>query len=59
MEEINPNMPLEFSVQPDTLIRVLMTFKGLNKPIYVEEQQLEIPKRIGFVAVEWGGTEIK
>ena len=58
-EEINQNMPLEFSVQPDTLIRVLMTYKGLDKPIDVEEQQLETPERTGFVAVEWGGTEIK
>lgn len=59
IEEINQNMPLEFSVQPDSLIRVLMTYKGLNRPIEVEEQQLEIPDRTGFVAVEWGGTEIK
>lgn len=59
MEEINSNMPLEFSTEPDSIIRVLMTYKGINSPIEVEEQQLEIPKREGFVAVEWGGTEIK
>ena len=28
MEEINKNMPLEFSVKPDTIIRVLMQYKG-------------------------------
>jgi len=59
MEEINKNMPLEFSVQPDSLIRVLMAFKALNEYIEVPEQKLETPKRDGFVAVEWGGTEIK
>ena len=59
MEEITANMPLEFSVEPDTLIRVLMTFKGLKNPISVQEQQLETPNRTGFVAVEWGGTEIQ
>lgn len=59
IEEINKNMPLEFSVEPDTLVRILMTYKGLDKPIDVEEQQLETPERKGFVAVEWGGTEIK
>lgn len=58
-EEINQNMPLEFSIQPDTLIRVLMTYKKIDKPIDVEEQQLETPERTGFVAVEWGGTEIE
>ena len=59
MEEINQNMPLEFSTNPDTLIRVLMTYKPLEHPIDVEEQQLSTPERIGFVAVEWGGTQIK
>ena len=59
MEEINRNMPLEFSVEPDTLIRVMMEFKGLDEPISVTEQQLETPVRTGFVIVEWGGTEIK
>ena len=59
IEEINHNMPLEFSVQPDTIIRVLMTYKGLDTLIDIEEQQLVTPERTGFVAVEWGGTEIK
>ena len=59
IDEINQNMPLEFSTNPDTLIRVLMTYKPLEHPIDVEEQQLSTPERIGFVAVEWGGAQIK
>ena len=59
LDEINDNMPLEINPNPDTVIRVLMTFKGLDKPIEVQEQQLITPERKGFVAVEWGGTEIK
>ena len=59
MDELNKNMPSEFSVEPDTIIRVLMQFKGLESPIEVQEQKLETPERTGFVAVEWGGTEIK
>ena len=43
---------------PDTIIRVIMTFKGLENPIDVQEQKLETLNRTGFVAVEWGGTEI-
>lgn len=58
MEEINEYMPLEFSVEPDTLIRVLMQFKGLDEYIEIEEQKLITPNRTGFVAVEWGGTEL-
>lgn len=59
LDEINENMPLEINPNPDTIIRVLMTFKGLDNPIKVQEQQLTTPERSGFVAVEWGGTEIK
>ena len=57
-EEINENMGLEIEPKPDSVIRVMMTFKGLNRKIEVEEQELESPKRDGFVAVEWGGTKI-
>lgn len=59
LDEINANMPLKISPEPDTTIRVLMTFKGLDNPIEVKEQNLITPERKGFVAVEWGGTEIK
>ena len=59
MDEINENMPLKIDPNPDTIIRVLMTFKGLENPIDVKEQKLETPNRTGFVAVEWGGTKIK
>ena len=59
LDEINKNMPLEINPNPNTIIRVLMTYKGLETPIDITEQQLETPTRTGFVAVEWGGTEIK
>ena len=58
-EEINNNMPLDIEPNPSTIIRVLMTYKGLEEPIEVEEQNLEKTERNGFVVVEWGGTEIK
>ena len=50
------NMPLEFSEKPDTLIRVMMDFKGLDEPIKVKEQHLTKVERTGFTIVEWGGT---
>ena len=59
MDEINKNMPLEINPSPDSVIRVLMTFKKLENPIDVQEQKVQTPNRTGFVAVEWGGTEIK
>lgn len=57
-DEINENMPIKFSKKPDSLIRILMTYKKIDKPITIKEQKLETPKREGFVAVEWGGVEI-
>ena len=58
-EEMNRNMPLIITPAPDTTIRVMMEFKGLNKKISVDAQVLTTPQRQGFVVVEWGGTEIK
>jgi len=44
--------------KPDTLIEILVYFKPLKKPYTGKALQLpsEPPKRIGFTAVEWGGT---
>lgn len=36
-----------------------MQYKALDNYIEVKEQHLITPERNGFVAVEWGGTEIK
>lgn len=52
-------MPLNVEPNPDTTIRVLMTYKGLKEPIDIKEQKLVTPNREGFTVVEWGGTEIK
>lgn len=43
---------------PDTLIRVFLAWKGLEKPVEVEPQTLTAPERTGFTVVEWGGTEV-
>ena len=58
-DEINDYMPLEISKKPDTLIRVYMDFKPLNKKINVKMQKLEKVNRKGFTIVEWGGSIIE
>lgn len=58
-EEINSYMKLDVNPKPDTVIRVWMTYKPLNKKIKVEEQILKTPERKGFTVVEWGGSSIK
>lgn len=57
--EIDAMMPLAFSVEPDTVIRVFMVYKGLEDSVEIPQQRLpERPARNGFTAVEWGGTEL-
>lgn len=58
-DEINEVMPLSVSPKPDSVIRVLMTYKALQEPVNVKPQQLEAPDREGFAVVEWGAAEIK
>lgn len=50
---------LEINPAPDTLIRVFMAWKPLDEFAEIEPQELSAPKREGFVAVEWGGAELK
>jgi hypothetical protein len=50
---------LKIKPEPDSILRIMMIFKSLNKSIKVEEQDLKPFVRKGFTVVEWGGTEIK
>ena len=47
-EEINNNMSLQVEPSPDTMIRVLMVFKGLEEKINVKEQPLQKVTRNGY-----------
>ena len=58
-DEMNRMMPLNFSETPDTVIRVLMEFKPLDKYKKVKKQTLKKVERKGFTVAEWGGTEYK
>jgi hypothetical protein len=48
--------PLEVSPKPDTVIRILMDFVPLEKPIAVQGFNIRTPERKGFTVVEWGGV---
>jgi hypothetical protein len=48
--------PLAITPKPDTIIRVLMDFKPLGKPIPVQGYSIRTPERRGFTVVEWGGV---
>jgi hypothetical protein len=53
---MNQIAPLGVSPKPDTVIRVLMDYKPLEKSIIVKEQKLSHPPRVGFTVIEWGGV---
>lgn len=47
--------PLEVDPRPDTVIRVMMDYHGLDQYEKVSEFQIKTPERKGFTVVEWGG----
>ncbi len=51
------NAKLDISPEPDSLIRVFMAWRPLKEWIELPTQQLSVPERKGFVAVEWGGIQ--
>ncbi|MFA6193436.1 MAG: hypothetical protein WC726_01035 [Parcubacteria group bacterium] len=54
-DEIDKLAPLEISPKPDTTIRVMMDYKGLDEKIDALGYDIKTPERKGFTAVEWGG----
>ena len=52
------NYELNITPKPDSMIRVFLTIKKLERPINIREQKLESVERKGFTAVEWGGSNI-
>lgn len=52
---INSLESLDISPKPDTIIRVRLYFKLLDKPMNVVAPDISTPKRNGFTVVEWGG----
>ncbi len=50
---------LAITPEPDSLLRVFMTYKPLEEEISVPAQELKPFAREGFTAVEWGGCEVK
>ena len=52
------NAKLIITPQPDSMLRVFMTYQPLEEPIEVEEQILTPFAREGFCVVEWGGAKL-
>ena len=43
---------------PDTVLRVFMAWKPLERSVQLPPQTLDGPERAGFTLVEWGGAEV-
>ena len=49
---------LTVTPQPDSVLRVFMAWKGLEKEVDIPPQELPAFQRQGFALVEWGGAEV-
>lgn len=54
-EQIDQMAPLAIDPKPDTVIRVMMDYEGLDNPKNAEGFRIRTPERRGFTVVEWGG----
>ena len=50
---------LTVTPEPDTVLRVFMAWKPLDKFLEIPAQSLTAPERTGFTAVEWGGCRVR
>ena len=57
-DEYTDHSELKISPEPDTVIRVFMTYYGCENYINISRQEIETPERKGFTVVEWGGSEV-
>lgn len=58
-EEREAYNKLKISPKPDSLLRVAIHVKKVNKKVNIKEQSLKSFTRKGFTAVEWGGVVYK
>lgn len=57
-ERYTQNAKMEVMPKPDSILRVFMAYKALQKPIQIQEPSLKRFERKGFSVVEWGGTQM-
>jgi len=58
-DDYNKLAGLDIKPQPDSILRVFMVFKPLDKYVDIEEQTFKKFNRKGFTVIEWGGLMIE
>ena len=53
------NAQLTITPTPDSLLRVFMAWKPVDKPVEITPQTFEPFAREGFTVIEWGGSEVE
>ena len=56
-EERDTNSPLLINPKPDSILRIAMHVKRVDKKTNIKAQKLTSFERTGFTAVEWGGVK--
>ena len=54
-ESYSDHAKLKISPQPESVLRVFMVFKGLEKHVAIDPPEIIPFQRKGFTVVEWGG----
>ena len=49
---------LNVAPEPDSLLRIFMVYKALDKPIEIEQPDIIPFNRQGFTVIEWGGCAL-
>ena len=57
-ERYTQNAKLDITPEPDSMLRVFMAWKPLERPQEIEPQEFTPFRREGFTVVEWGGTKV-
>ena len=57
-ERYTETAKLTISPEPDSILRVFMAWKPVDRPVEVEPQEFEHFARDGFTVVEWGGAQV-
>jgi hypothetical protein len=58
-EAYTDSAKLTVTPEPDSVLRIFMTFEAIDKPFDIEPPDIVPFERKGFCLIEWGGTEIK
>lgn len=57
--EYDASAPLSISPRPDSILRVFMVARAIDRPIEVIAQEIAPFERKGFSVIEWGGEELE